>query len=208
VHDAAPMSCGMTLLRGSAIQQRRDANGPELIGLIRQRHLEHEARLAMSGAIGGAEVAVLGADGATAERLAARVRVCGGMLVHEVRGTTRFAVSGPLATPEQLASVAARGVTVLSEHDLDAMINVYASLTCHEELRAAARRAREEAARRATLPMTVQRTPAHGERPWGGFHSGVARAAVREPALGDEEPALGGPRRARSGDAAATAARR
>jgi hypothetical protein len=170
---------------------RSESGPPELVGLIRQRHAEHDARLAMANAIHRAEVVLVGrdADGLRL-RLAERLRVCGGRVVDTVGPSTRFAVASGAASAAELAAVVERGVAVVGERDLAAMVEVYASLTCLDELRSAARRAREEATRSPKVALRSVEASAVDARAYGGFHLNAGRSAKRDPRLSDEELGL------------------
>jgi hypothetical protein len=113
-----------------------------LLHLIRQTHIEHDARIAMSNAIRQAEVVVIGpSDHELASRIAARIKLCGGRLAMVIGGETRFAVKAARATTVDIDAANSRGVAVIDESELDRMIEVYAMHTGKEQVRAAARRA-------------------------------------------------------------------
>jgi hypothetical protein len=129
-----------------------------LLHLIRQTHVEHDARIAMSNAIHLAEVVVIGrGDHALGSRIAKRIAECGGHLAAAIGPATRFAVRAPRATPVDIDAASARGVAVIEEHELERMIDVYTVHTGRGQVRAAARRALEAnriaASQRAAVPV-------------------------------------------------------
>ena len=113
-----------------------------LLHLIRQTHVEHDARIAMSNAIHQAEVVVIGrGDHEIGSRVAQRLSVCGGRLAAVIGPDTRFAVRAPRATNADIDAASAKGVAVIDEGEFDRMVDVYAAHTGKQQVRAAARRA-------------------------------------------------------------------
>jgi hypothetical protein len=136
-----------------------------LLHLIRQTHVEHDARIAMTNAIHQAEVVVIGrGDLELGGRVAQRISLCGGRLASKIGPDTRFAVRAPRATNGDVDAASAQGVAVIDEGEFDRMIEVYAAHTGREQVRAAARRAvdanRIAASVRPLAPVPVgPRTP-------------------------------------------------
>jgi len=127
-----------------------------LLHLIRRTHVEHDARVAVSNAIYQAEVVLLGrGDYELADRIADRLIVCKGTLVAAIGPATRFAIKALRATAVEIDHASTRGVAVIDEGEFDRMIEIYAVHAGTEQMRVAARRARD--ANRAT---SVRATPA------------------------------------------------
>jgi hypothetical protein len=161
-----------------------------LVCLIRQTHVEHDARIAVSDAIHEAEVIVIGGgDSALDGRVAQRLALCGGRLAHAIGPETRFAIRGERATPDDTASASASGVALIDEAEFERMLDVYAAHTSGHRVRAAARRAVD--ANRVASPLR-QAAPA-SEAP--ARHMVTSRkdakrgavAAAPKPLTGDEE---------------------
>jgi hypothetical protein len=132
-----------------------------LLHLIRQTHVEHDARIAMSNAIRQAEVVVIGpSDHELASRIAQRIKLCGGKLAMVIGANTRFAVRSERATVVDVDAASARGVAVIDESELDRMIEVFAMHTGKEQVRAAARRAVDANRIAATARPTAITLPA------------------------------------------------
>jgi hypothetical protein len=158
-----------------------------LLHLIRQTHVEHDARIAMSNAIHQAEVVVIGrGDHEIGSRVAQRLSVCGGRLAFAIGPDTRFAVRAPRATSADVDAASAKGVAVIDEGEFDRMVDVYAAHTGKQQVRAAARRAvdanRLAASVRANPPAPAAPRPA-----------GRRMATSREEAKRRTAPAPTGP---------------
>ena len=120
-----------------------------LLDLIRRNHLDHDARVAVVRAIRGAEVAVFGASAASlTEQLAAILRPCGAYVVDAIGASTRFAVATPEATMREIDEVRLIGLPMLTPRDIHEMAKTFTSVTQLADVRSAARRAREDSARR------------------------------------------------------------
>jgi hypothetical protein len=164
--------------------------------LIRDHHLDYDARLMVANAVRKAEVVVIGdSEGEVEARLGLKIRTCGARIVEEATERTRFAIVGPLAETDELVEASERGIAVLAPDELLSMVAVHDSLTGLERLRAAGRRAREEhvqAARcertaRSQAPAAAPASAGRGERRNGGSNSFPAPAQRR---LSDVELAL------------------
>jgi hypothetical protein len=135
-----------------------------LLHLIRQTHVEHDARIAMSNAIHQAEVVVIGrGDHEIGSRIAQRLSLCGGRLAAVIGPDTRFAVRAPRATNADIDAASAKGVAVIDEGEFDRMVDVYAAHTGKQQVRAAARRAvdanRLASSIRSTAPVPAPTGP-------------------------------------------------
>jgi hypothetical protein len=128
--------------KGSHDTAERRVQG--LLHLIRQTHVEHDARIAMTNAIHQAEVVVVGrGDHALGSRVAKRILEVGGNLAARIGPSTRFAVRAELATILEIDAASKQGVAVIDEGELDRMIDIYVVYSGREQVRAAARRALE-----------------------------------------------------------------
>ena len=126
-----------------------------LLDLIRRTHVEHDARIAMSNAIHQAEVVLLGrGDCELAGRISERLIVCRGTLVSAIGPATRFAVKALRATAVEIELAIAGGVAVIDESEFDRMLDIYAVHTGRDQMRVAARRARD-----ASRVTSVRTTP-------------------------------------------------
>jgi hypothetical protein len=158
-----------------------------LLHLIRQTHVEHDARIAMSNAIHQAEVVVIGrGDYEIAGRVAQRLSLCGGRLAAAIGPKTRFAVRATRATNADIDAANAKGVAVIDEGELDRMVDVYAAHTGKQQVRAAARRAVDANRLAASIRATAPPQPA--PRPAGRRMATSRDEAKRRPA-----PAQTGP---------------
>jgi hypothetical protein len=165
-----------------------------LLHLIRQTHVEHDARIAMTNAIHQAEIVVLGrGDHALGSRVAKRILEVGGHLAARIGPSTRFAVRAERATPVDVDEASAQGVAVIDEGELDRMIDIYTIYSGREQVRAAARRALDanrvaSAARPGSV--AVPSPPVAGKRMATTREEVAKRKAVqeaREPMSEDEQ---------------------
>ena len=141
-----------------------------LLDLIRRNHLDHDARVAVVRAIRGAEVAVFGASAASlTEQLAAILRPCGAYVVDAIGASTRFAVATPEATMREIDEVRLIGLPMLTPRDIHEMAKTFTSVTQLADVRSAARRAREDSARRlpkAQRPVIARCCSRHARVAW------------------------------------------
>lgn len=109
----------------------------------------------MANAIHQAEVVLLGrGDYELAGRISERLIVCRGTLAAAISPATRFAVKALRATAVEIDLANSRGVAVIDEGEFDRMIEIYAVHTGLEQMRVAARRARD-----ANRVTSVRATP-------------------------------------------------
>jgi hypothetical protein len=156
-----------------------------LLHLIRRTHVEHDARIAMSNAIHQAEVVVIGrGDYELAGRIAERLVVCKGTLASVIGPATRFAVKAIRATAVEIDHASSQGVAVIDEGEFDRMIEIYAVHTGSEQLRVAARRARD--ANRATAVRATPLVPI-GSKP-ADRGMATSRAEQRRAAAAEQAP--------------------
>jgi hypothetical protein len=156
-----------------------------LLHLIRRTHVEHDARIAMSNAIHQAEVVLLGrGDYELAGRISERLVICKGTLVSVIGPATRFAVKAIRATAVEIDHASSQGVAVIDEGEFDRMIEIYAVHTGSEQLRVAARRARD--ANRATAVRATPLVPI-GSKP-ADRGMATSRAEQRRAAAAEQAP--------------------
>jgi hypothetical protein len=156
-----------------------------LLHLIRRTHVEHDARIAMSNAIHQAEVVLLGrGDYELAGRISERLVICKGTLVSVIGPATRFAVKAIRATAVEIDHASSQGVAVIDEGEFDRMIEIYAVHTGSEQLRVAARRARD--ANRATAVRATPLVPI-GPKP-ADRGMATSRAEQRRAAAAEQAP--------------------
>jgi hypothetical protein len=165
-----------------------------LLHLIRQTHVEHDARIAMTNAIHQAEVVVIGrGDHALGSRVAARILVVGGHLAARIGPATRFAVRAEAATVVDVDAASQQGVAVIDESEFDRMIEIYTVYSGRDQVRAAARRALEaNRVASTTRPLgTVLSAPGPVSRRMATTHDEVARRKtvqeLRDPVSEDEQ---------------------
>jgi hypothetical protein len=158
-----------------------------LLHLIRQTHVEHDARIAMSNAIHQAEVVVIGrGDHEIVSRVAQRLSLCGGRLAAVIGPETRFAVRATRATNADIDAASARGVAVIDEGEFDRMVDVYAAHTGKQQVRAAARRAVDANRLATSVRATASAQPGPGL-------AGRRMATSRDEAKRRPAPAQTGP---------------
>jgi hypothetical protein len=156
-----------------------------LLHLIRRTHVEHDARIAMTNAIHQAEVVLLGrGDYELAGRISERLVICKGTLVSVIGPATRFAVKAIRATAVEIDHASSQGVAVIDEGEFDRMIEIYAVHTGSEQLRVAARRARD--ANRATAVRATPLVPI-GSKP-ADRGMATSRAEQRRAAAAEQAP--------------------
>ena len=168
-----------------------------LLHLIRQTHVEHDARIAMSNAIHQAEVVVIGrGDHEIGSRVAQRLSLCGGRLAAVIGPDTRFAVRAPRATNADIDAASAKGVAVIDEGEFDRMVDVYAAHTGKQQVRAAARRAVD--ANRLASSIRSTRSGARAGRPGWTAHGDVQGRGQATRGARIDRPDVGGRARARA----------
>jgi hypothetical protein len=191
--------------RGRGPVGDRKAGRGDLLSLIRERHAEYDVRRAVSTAIHHAEVALLGSDfGGLALRLNQRLVMCGGHLVEELTRDTRFAVPSPRATQLDIDAAGEWNAELVSERELGDMIDIYVSVCGLDELRSAARRARDDATRQGSPTVAEEATkqPEAAPARKRGFHTSERKDEPERKPLTDEERSLEEhARRVRSADA-------
>jgi hypothetical protein len=153
--DPCPIFDGVQRAANSGAGARSAVRSRGALELIRQTHVEHDARIAVSNAIHEAEVVVIGrGDSELGGRIARHLSECGGSLAAAIGPDTRFAVRASRATAADVDAACARGVAVIDEAEFERMVEVHAAHTNNEQVHAAARRA-VDANRSASLAVSA-----------------------------------------------------